>query len=82
VPPRAKRVILRTERDRYALTEGKLYSLGLELEDYYEGDPSQVGCQRLETLRNEAVKLFLNMDMFFVKVCHVRSAASNKHSSG
>jgi hypothetical protein len=64
----AKRVIWRLEQDRYALTESKLYHLGEQLPDYYGGDPSKVGYQRLEKLRGEASKLFLDMDMFFVKV--------------
>ncbi|RYO74155.1 hypothetical protein DL766_006583 [Monosporascus sp. MC13-8B] len=65
----AKRVIWRLESDRYALTQGKLYDLGRQLpDDYYGGDPSKVGYQRLEHLRGEASKLFLEADMWFVKV--------------
>ncbi|KAL7626283.1 hypothetical protein AAE478_003053 [Parahypoxylon ruwenzoriense] len=63
----AKRVIWRLEQERYALTEGRLYHLGEQLHNYYGGDPRTVGYKRLEELRGEAAKCFLETDMFFVK---------------
>lgn len=49
------------------MTQGKLYSIGMQLADYYEGEPTELGYKRLEQLRGEAAKLFFDMDMWFVK---------------
>lgn len=63
----AKKVIWRLENERYALTQGKLYGLGMQLPDYFEGNPHQMGYKQLEKLRGEAAKLFFDMDLWFVK---------------
>jgi hypothetical protein len=64
----AKRVIWRLEQDRYALTESKLYHLGEQLLDLYDGDPRTIGYKQLEQIRGEAASRFFETDMFFVKV--------------
>jgi len=56
------------EQDRYALTESKLYHLGEQLSDFYDGDPRRVGYKKLEQIRGEAADRFFETDMFFVKV--------------
>ncbi len=66
-------MIWRLEQDRYALTESKLYHLGEQLSDLYGGDPHTVGYKRLEQIRGEAANLFLETDMFFVKVSYAAS---------
>ncbi|KAH7041109.1 uncharacterized protein B0I36DRAFT_260682 [Microdochium trichocladiopsis] len=63
----AKKVIWRLENERYALTQGKLYGLGMQLPDYFEGNPLQMGYKQLEKLRGDAAKLFFDMDLWFVK---------------
>ena len=50
------------------MTEGRLYHLGEQLDDYYDGDPHKIRYSRLEYLRGEAWKRFSETDMFFVKV--------------
>jgi len=64
----AKKVIWRLENERYALTQGKLYGLGMELPSYFDVDPHTMGYKQLEKLRGDAAKLFFEMDLWFVKV--------------
>ncbi|KAL1840095.1 hypothetical protein VTJ49DRAFT_790 [Mycothermus thermophilus] len=68
VSPVAKRIIWRLESDRYALTTPRLFDLGEQLQDYYQGqDPQHMSYAVLEKLRGEAWEKFAAMDMFFVK---------------
>lgn len=66
----AKLTIWRTEWTRYALVAEKLWDLGRQLPGYYGDEgPSALSFQSKEHLKRVAWDKFLNMDMFFVKVC-------------
>ncbi|POR33492.1 Protein HOS4 [Tolypocladium paradoxum] len=65
----AKLTVWRTEGPRYALTSHLLWDLGRQLPGYYGvDDPSTLGVDAREQLKQAAWERFLTTDMFFVKV--------------
>jgi hypothetical protein len=74
-PELAKKSIWMMEADRYALTSNSFVDMGAELPDYFGGEnPHRLHPQTPQRLRLEANALYLQTDMFFVKVrtCSIR----------
>ena len=66
----AKTIIWRMEHSRYALTDPRVFDLGLQLDrNYYEGkNPDTASQFVMEGINKETAPKFFALDMFFVKV--------------
>lgn len=65
----AKLTLWRIEWQLYSLVSRKLWDLGRQLPEYYDGqDPGEMCFEIRERLKLEAWERFRTTDMFFVKV--------------